>query len=1422
MRTVDARCEADLHFVSSSSDDSALASYLPNVQLVLLASEQHASGTPYGERCRGAVLLIDIVGFSRLTEQFVDGDAVGFEKLSKVLGAYFQRMSDVIAAYGGDVLTFAGDAILAIWPVANSDDVRTSTWMAVGAARAVQVELRSCELPSNASLHQRAAVSAGNLSLLQLGGVNEQWRFMAAGEPIAEVGKGNLQAKPGEIVLSSAAWELVRHRCEGFSLDDGFVRLENVSDVVQPIRSSAPAPRIRAAGLEQFVMPFIVGRMRTGHQQWLAEFRDLTAVFVGLEEVDFGRTDGYLILDSALRAMQRILLLYEGALYQFLMDDKGIRLVAIFGIPSAFHEDDAVRAVKSALNIQADLGKLSIRCSIGIGTGRAFCGVLGSESRRQYTAVGTVMNRSSSLMQSAPGQVLCDHETVEASKRYQSLEFKLQSQIMFKGAKELTDAYTAFDTEQTVPDGSLTSYGTAAAHRHPVLQSPGEFQGGSALVGRDAEWAVLSDALKRLVQHGQGATIILEGEAGIGKSKLVQHLARKAGELNAFCFTGKGDSIMRSYSYFPWRTVFQGLLGLNFVESQEEKLQRIDAQLRDDSELHERLPLLGVVLPFTVADNSATAKMVGKIRAETTRHTLAQVLKKLTLFAPCVLFIEDAHWLDSSSLALVLKLSRQVPSFLFVITTRPSAESGLPELRDLLESVPARRIKLNALAPESALQIACDQMAVRVLPEAVAQFLTRHAGGQPLFIKEIVNTLRASRFIAIVDRKCDVLPGLESPSDFEKAFGELDIPRTVRGMIISRVDRVSSSQQLMLKIASVIGPTFKRSVIQSIYPLPEERQNVEEHLSQLASLEFIRFNAAKDDTVEFTHSLIQETVYASLSMAHRRQFHRAVAECYELRDQENLELYFPLLAYHWGRAEVRSKAMEYAAKAGSQALDSFANREAVGYFREAVKLKEQEREHPSGAGSKVEARWRLRLGRALVNTSEHDEAQHNLERGLVLLREKFPKEVQGTVFALIWEIVRQVFHRIRRSGGFNQGSDERELILEESRAYQALMEVYYLQGSPLRILLTSLRSLNLAELAGSSPELSRCYASFAAIMGLVPWHREAGAYFKRAAESASRVDSFESIEWSSLCEGTYRAGIGEWQEAIHHFDQMLATSRKLGDNRSNANALQGHAMVEYFRGEFTRSLQFSISFHASALQISEKRFEAEAIRWKTLNLLALGTVDEVPACLDRLELLRSNEKSTNILNYADVYSLRASLHLRLREYKDAFIAARKAAGRLISTPNTTHELIIERSLVAEVYLALWERIKSGELKAWTGDGSLLCELREGVTRACGGLRKVSRTFPVGSPVTLLRSGQQSYLRGRAKEGFAACLKSVDAAKRLGMVHVEASAEFEIGRHLPVGDSARKHHLDRACSAFRRIHATYDLAHAEAAARNSLS
>jgi hypothetical protein len=217
-----------------------------------------------------------------------------------------------------------------------------------------------------------------------------------------------------------------------------------------------------------------------------------------------------------------------------------------------------------------------------------------------------------------------------------------------------------------------------------------------------------------------------------------------------------------------------------------------------------------------------------------------------------------------------------------------------------------------------------------------------------------------------------------------------------------------------------------------------------------------------------------------------------------------------------------------------------------------------------------------------------------------------------------------------------------------------------------------------------------------------------------------------------------------------------------------------------------------------------------------------GSLDEVRACLDRLELLRSNEKSTNILNYADFYSLRASHYLRLREYKEAFIAAREAAGRLIKTPNTTHEVIIERSLVAEVYLALWERIKSGELTPWNGDGDLLRELREGASCACDGLRKVSRTFPIGSPVTSLRSGQESYLRGRAQAGYAACLQSVGAAKRLGMVYVEASSEFEIGRHVPLGDSARKNHLDRACSAFRRIHATYDLAHAEAAAEDSVS
>jgi hypothetical protein len=166
----------------SWSANNPLATYLPQIQLRSIVARTARQTEPFERNCAGSILLVDITGFTELAEQFAAQGAAAVEGLSKVLNAYFGRMAEVITEHGGDILTFAGDAALALWPAENDEELAQSACRAVQAAQAVQVELLGYKLPQGIILRQRAAVGAGPLSIMQVGGTDGRWQFLVAGD----------------------------------------------------------------------------------------------------------------------------------------------------------------------------------------------------------------------------------------------------------------------------------------------------------------------------------------------------------------------------------------------------------------------------------------------------------------------------------------------------------------------------------------------------------------------------------------------------------------------------------------------------------------------------------------------------------------------------------------------------------------------------------------------------------------------------------------------------------------------------------------------------------------------------------------------------------------------------------------------------------------------------------------------------------------------------------------------------------------------------------------------------------------------------------------------------------------------------------------------------------------------------------------
>ena len=254
-----------------------LASYVPARVARQLASNPSAPDGPRLDRFAGAVLLADISGFTALSESLARRGDVGAEDLTRCLNVYFGRLIDLIVEQGGDVVKFAGDALLAVW-TADEDDLATSTGRAAQCGLAAQAALHDFPATADVRLSLRIGVSAGPLAILHVGGVDGRWELVATGAPLGGMSAANAQARPGEVALSPEAWALVHDRIDGEPLPGGAVRVHGLQVPVP--RPPPPAPAGSPRALLAYVPLAVMDQVESGGSNWLAELRRVTVLFV--------------------------------------------------------------------------------------------------------------------------------------------------------------------------------------------------------------------------------------------------------------------------------------------------------------------------------------------------------------------------------------------------------------------------------------------------------------------------------------------------------------------------------------------------------------------------------------------------------------------------------------------------------------------------------------------------------------------------------------------------------------------------------------------------------------------------------------------------------------------------------------------------------------------------------------------------------------------------------------------------------------------------------------------------------------------------------------------------------------------------------------------------------------------------------------
>jgi class 3 adenylate cyclase/regulation of enolase protein 1 (concanavalin A-like superfamily)/energy-coupling factor transporter ATP-binding protein EcfA2 len=611
-----------------------------------------------------------------------------------------------------------------------------------------------------------------------------------------------------------------------------------------------------------------------------------------------------LIVDTVFR--------YEGDPNRFVGDN----VLAFFGAPIA-HENDPERAIMAALEIRDKVKELSLDVSIGINTGMMYFGTIGTSEHHEVSAYGPDINLAKRLQEIAePGQILVGSGTYRLTKR--AFDFQQTPSLNLKGIDKLVTAYEAVKIKD-----------------HPEkLRGIEGLQ--SRMIGREREFTELRDAVDTWLS-GQGQMVSIIGEAGIGKSRLVKEIKGLLNDKACIWLEGRCISIGQPISYWPFIDVFRTLFNLKEDDNEKE----IAGKVRDGitelfpNRADDILPFIGHLMSIQFGDD-LDSKLDGygseQIRYQTMVR-LRDIFATIARSKPLLLILEDLHWADDLSIDLIsLLMDELVTSQMFLLCVyRPEQDHKCWKLsrmaqRKCFESY--TELQLRKLNRTQSYEMVQSLLAIDDLPDRVRDMILAKSEGNPFFIEEVIRSLMERELVYKDGDRWTAKSGIE----------HIDVPDTIHGVIMERIDRLETETKYVLQCASVIGRLFRYRLLDHL--MSHERK-LDEYLDELEGKELVLEERAMPELeYTFKHALTQEATYQTILEQRRRQFHRQVAEGIERLYQDRIEEFYEELAYHWERSDDQEKMLEYLIKAGEKAAGNYLNDVAIGYYTRAIQLAE--------------------------------------------------------------------------------------------------------------------------------------------------------------------------------------------------------------------------------------------------------------------------------------------------------------------------------------------------------------------------------------------------------------------------------------------------------------------------------------------------
>ncbi len=680
-------------------------------------------------------------------------------------------------------------------------------------------------------------------------------------------------------------------------------------------------------------------------------------------------------MGAAIRVYQNAVagetLRFEGHIAKFMGDG----VLAYFGWPQA-HEDDAERAVRAGLALVQTVGELEagghrLAARIGIATGLVVVGeTVGEGEAQERSVVGETPNLAARLQAlAAPGSVVISQATRRLVGRLFELTDLGPTQI-----KGFAEPVAAFRVEgEGSADGRFEAL-------HGQRLTP--------LIGRDHELAMLLERWN-WAKDGDGQVVLIAGEAGIGKSRLLHALREKLADEPHFAISHLCSAYHTNSALHPIVAQLQRAAGFASHDEPADRLAKLEALLAQGAEqLDEATPWFGALLGVPTDERYRAPNLSPQRQKQRTFEVLIEQLAGLARKRPVLQLYEDLHWADPSTLELldmVVERARGLP-VLVVMTHRPQFTppwSGQAHVTAL---------PVNRLGRRQGAAMALRVTGGKALPAEILDQILERTDGVPLFLEELTRTMLESGLMT------------DAGDHYELAgpLPPLAIPANLHNSLMARLDRLATVKELA-QIGAVIGREFSHELLAAVADRPQEQ--LESGLDQLVASELVfRRGSPPDATYSFKHALVKDAAYQSLLKSRRQQLHARLAQVFEERFPAVVETQPELLAYHLTEAGLDARAADAWARAGRAALGRSAMREAANSLSRAVSLLQGMPSSPDR--QRLELELLGGLGVALTNTlgPASSEAQATHERADQLSQELGDRKARFRARWNLWRV----------------------------------------------------------------------------------------------------------------------------------------------------------------------------------------------------------------------------------------------------------------------------------------------------------------------------------------------------------------------------------------------------------------------------------